>query len=204
MELNPESWQCCFCHLGTGRDLLVCHNLSQGRGMLWEAPEQQAAACCAAICHHSYKHTIDLLFLCFPKRVPLLFIPKQCFLCFWHSTSEGVSLIQQEPPWCSGIKQNSMISPGQLLLAIRFAAAKEFLFKRQCQPSHCPQQMVEVPASSCEAAVVSLCSPTTVRTMNLCWWTDLPPSLSPGSFRHKPKQAVIYHSSSCSSVLSYV
>lgn len=34
-----------------------------------------------------------------------------------------------------------MVSPGQLLLAIPFAAAKEFLFKRQCQPSHCPQHM---------------------------------------------------------------
>lgn len=151
MDLNSQLWQCCFCHLGTDRDLFVCHDLLQGQGMLWEALEKQAAACCAAICHHLYKHTIDLLFLCFPKRVPLLpSSPDKCFLCFWHSTSECVSLIQQEPPWSSGIKQNNVVSPGQLPLGIHFAAAKEFLSKRQYQPSHCPQQTGGDGGSPCQ------------------------------------------------------
>lgn len=155
-------------------------------------------------------------FCVFPRECHHCLIPKQCFLCFWHSASEGNSLTQQEPAPCSGIYQSSMMSPGQLLHASRLCGSKGISFQEA--PPACPLpsadrrgQDTSPPAAMgprsrwlpCPCALSPLWGPLPL-LVDRCWWTYLLPSPRLDSFSYKPKQTVIYQCASYSSVLSYV
>lgn len=167
--------------MGTGRDCSHAVTSHKARGCFGRL-RRGAAACCAAICHHPYKHTGDLWFLCFPKRVPPPpSSPKNVVCAFGTALQRGTARCIKGALSALGLSRAA-----RCLLASCFMLPQSFVLQRRnffskggtSLPTALSrwEGMVHVPASSRGATVLpaaaSLCLLTSAGTAYPCWWTD--------------------------------